>query len=78
MKKLILVLIAVVFLISCTENDAELFGTWSLNKAICFCSFGDDFEFSAHKLNFKTRKNIVVIENSKDTFFCKSSWGIQL
>ncbi len=79
MKRVILIVMLILFSISCTDNDdelvtnADLLGQWVLNDAICFCGFANDFDFSAHKLNFTLRKNIVIVENSNDTFFVKQS-----
>ena len=50
--------------------DASLTGEWVLQKAVCFCFFGEDYDFSVHRLNFKTEAREVEVENGGgDIFF---------
>ncbi len=51
-------------------NDASLNGEWVLQKAVCFCFFGEDYDFSVHRLNFRTEAREVEVENGGgDIFF---------
>lgn len=54
-------------------STSELQGKWELQSANCFCFFPDDFDFAAHKLEFNTTANEVIVENSDDTFFITGS-----
>ncbi|SNY94612.1 hypothetical protein [Flagellimonas pacifica] len=62
---------------SCSSDDdvvdAALNGTWVLNKASCFCGFGEDFDFSGHKLTFDSSEQRVIVENTDDTWFVAES-----
>lgn len=77
MRNFITYLLIFTVLISCEKleevnpntSTSELQGTWELNKALCFCFYGDDFNFGAHKLTFNTSATEVNIENSSETFF---------
>jgi hypothetical protein len=80
MKSPILFVLLLTFFISCTDNDDEvtvvdtaLEGKWALTNASCFCFFGDDFDFSEHKLDFDTKERMLTIENSENTQFIRSS-----
>ncbi len=63
---------------SCSSDDdyvvdAALNGTWVLNRASCFCGFGEDFDFTGHKLMFDSSEQRVIVENSDDTWFVAES-----
>jgi len=50
--------------------DASLTGEWELQKAVCFCFFGEDYDFSVHRLSFKAEAREVEVENGGgDIFF---------
>lgn len=81
MNNLITYLLLFTMLVSCEKleevtqpaSTSELQGKWELQSASCFCFFPDDFDFGAHKLEFNTTANEVIIENSDDTFFITGS-----
>ncbi len=50
-------------------STSELQGKWELQNASCFCFFPDDFDFGAHKLEFDSTANQLIVENSDETFF---------
>ena len=63
---------------SCSSDDdyvvaAALNGTWVLNRASCFCFFGDNFDFTGHKLTFDSSEQRVIVENMDDTWFIAES-----
>lgn len=78
MKKFYLLIIAALLILSsCEENNdfysESLDGTWILQKAICFCHFGDDFDFNQHKIIINHQKNSLEIQNSNETNFITTS-----
>ncbi len=74
-------LLLLTVLVSCEKSEevnqppstSEIRGKWELQSASCFCFFSDDFDFGAHKLEFNTTVNEVIVENSDDTFFITGS-----
>lgn len=81
MRIFITYLLLFIALVSCEKleevtqppSTSELQGKWQLQSASCFCFFPDDFDFGAHKLDFNTARNEVIVENSDDTFFITGS-----
>ncbi|MGW9684206.1 hypothetical protein [Flagellimonas sp. 2504JD1-5] len=73
MKKAIFFLATLLVFVGCSSDDEienpELNQTWVLNNVICFCFFGDDFDFSTHKITFNSSEKTVTIENSVDNPF---------
>jgi len=51
------------------SSTSELQGKWELKNASCFCFFPDHFDFGAHKLEFDSTADELIVENSDDTFF---------
>ena len=68
MKTIVLVVLTMISVVSCSENDdnnttqSELEGTWTLTNVFCFCAFGDDPDFSGHKITFEG--NNLEVENT--------------
>ncbi len=80
MKKAGILFVLLCILNSCFSDDdyvvdAALSGTWVLERAICFCGFDEDFDFSAHKLTFDSSEQRVIVENSDDTSWFVSESG---
>lgn len=81
MRIFTLYLLLITVLVSCENLEevnqlpltSELEGKWELQSASCFCFFPVDFDFGAHKLEFNTTANEVIVENSDDTFFIMGS-----
>lgn len=79
MKKLTLILVLAILMTSCTkDNDdvlnTELEGKWILTNVSCFCGFGDNPDFSGHKITFKSGS--VNVENSGEFQFLTNATGI--
>ncbi len=67
MKKLIVLMVLTLVFASCSnDNDDEdgtvLEGKWTLTNVVCFCAFGNDPDFSGHKITFDG--NILSVENT--------------
>ena len=77
MRKSIFFLVILYVFASCSSDDniinPELDQTWVLNNVTCFCFFGDDFDFTTHKLTFHSSEKTVTIENSGDSSFIAPS-----
>ncbi|WP_375325614.1 hypothetical protein [Flagellimonas sp. GZD32] len=78
MKKPIILLTVLFHLGGCSKDDeyvvdVALSGEWTLNSASCFCYFGDDFDFSDHRLTFDSSEQKVVVQNSEKTSFITES-----
>ena len=73
MRKVISLLVILLAFVNCSSDDdiinPELDQKWVLNNVTCFCFFGDDFDFTTHRLSFNTSEGIVVIENSEENSF---------
>ncbi len=72
-----LALVCFVF-VSCTkDNDdiinTELEGKWTLTNASCFCGFGDNPDFSGHKITFQG--SMLNVENSGEFKFLTDASG---
>ncbi|MCL6267562.1 hypothetical protein [Flagellimonas myxillae] len=70
MKYFVLSIFAL-FLLGCTSDDDINPGNaqWILDNVVCFCFFGDDFDFSTHTLTFNSDTGMVTIENEGDSQF---------
>ncbi|WP_222981910.1 hypothetical protein [Flagellimonas meishanensis] len=42
---------------------------WILDNVVCFCFFGDDYDFSTHSIRFDSGPNTVFIQNDGDNEF---------
>ena len=64
MKHFLLILIFLV-VVGCTSDDAvnPSGDQWVLDNVVCFCFFGEDFDFSTHRLQFNRGAGTVTIEN---------------
>ncbi|QLG45690.1 hypothetical protein [Costertonia aggregata] len=72
-KKLIF-LVFTVFVVSCSKNndtpdDISLEGDWVLTNVICFCGFGQDYDFSGNTISFDTRANKITVQNTGEFDF---------
>nr|WP_299387256.1 hypothetical protein [Allomuricauda sp.] len=70
MKHFLLILIFLV-VVGCTSDDAvdPSGDQWVLDNVVCFCFFGEDFDFSAHRLQFNRGAGTVTIENEPGNEF---------
>ncbi len=71
-------LVVTVLSVSCSKDDndvldTELGGRWILTNVSCFCGFGDNPDFSGHKLIFKD--NNLDVENSGKFQFLTNTSG---
>ncbi len=78
MKRITTLLLTVLFIVSCSkDNDdvinVELEGQWELSDALCFCFFGDDPDFSTHKISFEG--STLVVTNSGEFEFLNTAEG---
>lgn len=55
----------------CSSDDTIDPGNqkWVLDNVVCFCFFGEDFDFSTHTLQFNSETQTVVIENNESSQF---------
>ncbi|TMU55446.1 hypothetical protein [Flagellimonas algicola] len=56
---------------SCTSDDDinPSDDKWVLDNVVCFCFFGEDFDFSVHSIRFDEDSGMVTIENTGDSEF---------
>jgi len=78
MKRIAAILVIIISLTSCTkDNDdvinTELEGKWVLANASCFCYFGDNPDFSGHKITFEG--SALKVENSGENQFLTNATG---
>ena len=78
MKRLFIVLLMTVMVVACSKDDDDngntvLEGTWTLTNVSCFCYFGDNPDFSTHKLIVED--NNLEVENSGDFNFFANATG---
>lgn len=78
MKPITTLLLAALFMVSCSkDNDdvinVELEGQWELSDAICFCFFGENPDFSTHKISFEG--STLAITNSGEYEFLTNAEG---
>lgn len=73
MKKLFLLVFLSLCINACEDGDDEvditLQGEWVLENVVCFCFFGDNFDFSQHKLIVDVSNSSVHVQNSDNTYF---------
>jgi hypothetical protein len=82
MKKLVALLFLTLIVVSCsndTNDDSDatptpLEGKWILTNVSCFCSFGENPDFSGHKLTFEG--NNLKVENTGEFEFLTDAEGI--
>ncbi|MBT8308283.1 MAG: hypothetical protein KJN85_15195 [Maribacter sp.] len=82
MKKLFTILFITLMFISCSSDDNDnldttptpLEGKWILTNVFCFCSFGENPDFSGHKLTFEG--NNLKVENTGEFDFLADAEGI--
>lgn len=77
MKRLYVLIITALLLVSCDKNDDSysglLDGKWVLQRAICYCYFGDDFNFNGHQIVINQKNNLLQIQNSDETYFINTT-----
>lgn len=78
MKKLFGVFFLTILFVSCSnDNDDDLNtpleGKWTLINVSCFCAFGNNPDFSGHKLTFK--KNNLSVENTGEFKYFTNAVG---
>ncbi|MDO6471104.1 hypothetical protein [Maribacter sp. 1_MG-2023] len=73
-------LVAVLFLlfISCSDDDRiiedmALEGDWILSNVACYCSFGEDVDFSLTTINFDSRRAMVTVSNESEYIFFREN-----
>ncbi len=72
MKKLFTILFMTILFVSCSNDDNDdsitlLEGKWTLTNVSCFCAFGNNPDFSGHKLTFVG--NNLEVEMGEFKFF---------
>lgn len=75
MKRIAFFLSILCFL-SCSNDDNQINpagDTWVLDNVVCFCYFGDNFDFSTHTIRFDAETKTVFIENDEATPFIADS-----
>lgn len=78
MKK-ILILLLIVGLVSCENDDANglpinsLVGTWTLANVSCFCAFPDPPNFNMTTLTFSDRINEMTVLNSGNAVYFREN-----
>jgi len=78
MKRITSILVLFIVIASCTkDNDdvinTELEGKWTLTNASCFCYFGENPDFSTHKITFEG--STLNVENDGDIQFLVNAAG---
>lgn len=80
MKRILVLVVLTILLSSCSiDNDdddgirTELEGKWTLTNVSCFCGFGDNPDFSGHKLIFEG--NDLEVENTGEFKFLTDAAG---
>ena len=78
MKKILTTLVLTLLFVSCSnDNDDNLTtpleGKWTLTNVSCFCGFGENPDFSGHKLIFKN--NDLKIENTGEFKYLTNAAG---
>jgi len=81
MKKLVALLFLTLIVVSCsddTNDDSDatptpLEGNWTLTSASCFCAFGENPDFSGHKITFEG--NNLSVENTGEFKFLTNAAG---
>jgi hypothetical protein len=78
MRKIATILFAVFIFVSCTKDhndviNTELEGKWTLTNVSCFCGFGENPNFSNHKITFAG--SILNVENSGENQFLTDAAG---
>ena len=78
MKRILVLAVLTVLLSSCSNDSddgirTELEGKWTLTNVSCFCGFGDNPDFSGHKLIFEG--NDLKVENTGEFQFLTNATG---
>ena len=78
MKRIATILLMTILLVSCSkDNDdvinVELEGKWVLTDVSCFCAFGENPDFSGHKINFEGSS--LGVENTGEFEFLTGASG---
>ena len=68
-----------ILFVSCSNdnndsNTTPLEGKWTLTNVSCFCAFGNNPDFSEHKLTFEG--NNLIVENTGEFKFFTDAAGI--
>lgn len=82
MKKLFTILFMTILFVSCSNDNNEdsnttptpLEGKWTLGNVSCFCAFGNNPDFTGHKLTFEG--NNLKVENTGEFKFFTDAAGI--
>ncbi|WP_431125262.1 hypothetical protein [Flagellimonas flava] len=69
--KNVIFLFLVLMVSGCTSDDDinPSDDKWVLDNVVCFCFFGEDFDFSTHTIQFNEETQSVVIENDSENEF---------
>ena len=78
MKRIATILLMTILLISCSNDkengaDTALESQWVLTDVFCFCAFGDNPDFSGHKITFEA--NVLSVVNSGEFSFLTNASG---
>lgn len=78
MRQVFITLTLIALLTSCSnDNDDNLTtpleGKWTLTNVSCFCGFGENPDFSGHKLTFKN--NDLEVENTGEFEYFTNAAG---
>ncbi len=78
MKRILVLVVLTAFLSSCSnDNDdgisTEFEGKWTLTNVSCFCGFGNNPDFSGHKITFVG--NNLEVENTGEFKFLSDADG---
>ena len=81
MKKLFTILFLTILFVSCSNDNNDdsnttptpLEGKWTLTNVSCFCAFGNNPDFSGHKLIFEG--NNLNVENTGEFKFFTNAAG---
>ncbi|MFH6602640.1 hypothetical protein ACEZ3G_04070 [Maribacter algicola] len=78
MKRITTILLATLFLVSCSDDlddviNVELEGKWVLTDVLCYCGFGETPDFSGHKITFEGSS--LMVENTGEFEFLNDAAG---
>ena len=78
MRRFVWIFLTALLVFSCSNDDdgqgsTPLEGRWTLTNVVCFCYFGENPDFSVHKLIFEG--NELKVENTGGFNFFESAVG---
>ncbi len=78
MKRITTILLATLLLVSCSDDlddviNVELEGKWVLTDVLCYCGFGENPDFSGHKITFEGSS--LMVENTGEFEFLNNAAG---